>query len=69
MPLDHGGDRRQLGQALDARLRLRGLAGLGAEPVDEGLQVRALGVLFGAGRGRQALLLGEPLLEVVEPPV
>ena len=36
----------QLLQPLDARLRLLGLAGLGAEAVDERLQVRALGLLL-----------------------
>ena len=49
--LDRGRDRLELGQALDARLRLRRLAGLGAEAIDEFLQVRAFGFLLGARRG------------------
>ena len=39
-------DRLHLGQHLDARLRLSRLAGLGAEAVDEGLQMLALRVLL-----------------------
>jgi hypothetical protein len=67
MLLHHRGNRRQLGEALDARLRLCGLAGFGAKAVDEGLQVRALGLLLGARRGLQALPLRQPALEIVEP--
>ncbi len=51
------GDRRHLLQHLDARLRLPGLRRLGLEPVHEGLQVRAPGVLLlGLGRLHGALL-------------
>ena len=59
--LDHFRDRLELGQALDARLRLRGLARLGAEAVDETLQMRALGVLLGLGGGLQPVLLRPPV--------
>src|SRR5580698_6588748 len=41
--LDHLGDRLEFRQPLDTRLRLGRLAGLGAEPVDEFLQMSALG--------------------------
>ena len=63
--LDRLGDRLQFGEPLDARLRLRRLAGLGAEAVDEFLQMRALGVLLGAGRRLQPRLLGAAVLEIV----
>ena len=63
--LDRRGDRLQLGEALDARLRLGRLRGLGLEAVDEALQVRALGLLLGLGRGLEPGLLGPALLEVV----
>ncbi len=63
--LDHFRHRLELGEALDARLRLRRLAGLGAEPVDELLQMRALGVLLGPRRRQQPGLFRAALLEVV----
>ncbi len=59
------GDGLQLGQPLDAGLRLGGLAGLGLEAVDEALQVGALGLLLDPGRGLQPRLLRPPPLEVV----
>ena len=76
-PLLHRqGDRLQLGQALHAGLGLRGLGGLGAEAVHEGLQVSALGVLLDLGRLGEAGLLRPRGLEVVvaarveiEPPL
>ena len=43
---DDGRDRLELGQQLQARLRLARLGGLGAEAVDEGLQVLALRLLL-----------------------
>ena len=63
--LDHLGDRLELGQPLDARLRLRGLAGLGPEAIDEALQMRAFGLLLGPGRGLQPGLFGAPRFEIV----
>ena len=63
--LDDLGDRLELGQPLDARLRLRRLARLGAEAVDELLQMRALGLLLGPGRRLQPRLLGAPRFEIV----
>ena len=65
-PLLHRqGDGLQLGQALQPGLGLGGLGGLGAEPVDEGLQMRALRLLLGPGRLQQAGLLRPGLLEGV----
>ena len=59
-------DRLQLGQPLHARLGLGGLGGLGAEAVDEGLQVGALGLLLGLGRRPAAAAFSaRGLLEVV----
>ena len=43
---DQSGDRLELGEELDARLRLPRLGGLGAEPLDEGGESFALGLLF-----------------------
>jgi hypothetical protein len=43
---DAGGGRLELRQQLEPRLRLARLAGLGAEPLDEGEDVRALGLLL-----------------------
>ena len=63
--LDHLGDRLELGQPLDARLRLRRLARLGPEAVDETLQMRALGILLRLGRGLQPRLLGAPGFKIV----
>ena len=60
-----GGHRLELGQTLQARLRLRRLAGLGAEAVDEALKVGALGLLLDARGGLLTGLLGDPALEIV----
>src|SRR5262249_43266555 len=43
---DHRGDRFELGQELEARLRLARLGGLGAEPIGEGGAALALGLLL-----------------------
>jgi hypothetical protein len=63
--LDHRRYRRELGQPLDPGLRLRRLAGLGAETIDEGLQVVAFGFLLGAGGRLQPRLFRTSFLEVV----
>ena len=63
--LDHLGDRLQLGQPFDARLRLRRLARFRPEAIDEALQMRALGVLLGPGRGLQPRLLRATGFEIV----
>ena len=57
------GDRLELGEALDARLRLARLGGLGAEAVDEGLQVLALQLLLLGELGVEHLALGALALE------
>ena len=63
--LDGGGDGLHLGQTLHPGLGLGGLGGLGLETVDEGLEVSALGILFGLGRQLQPGLLGAGLFELV----
>ena len=63
--LHHRRDRLELGQPLQPALGLGGLGRLGAEAVDEGLQVRPLGLLLGAHGRLQPQLLGAALLEVV----
>ena len=59
--LDDGRDRIELGEPLDARLRLPRLRGLGLEPVDESLQVLALRLLLDLRLRGQLALLGELL--------
>ena len=63
--LDDLGDWFELGESLDARLRLGRLACLGPEPVDEALQVRAFGLLLGASRRLQPRLFRAPRFEFV----
>src|SRR5208282_4418884 len=57
--------RLQLGQPLDARLSLRGLAGLRSEPIDEALQMGALGFLLGPGRRLQPVLFRASRFKIV----
>ena len=52
-------------QRLEARLRLARLGGLGAEAVDEGLHVLALGLLLDAALLLQLALLATLPLELV----
>ena len=59
--LDDGGDRIELRQALDPRLRLARLRGFRFEAVDEGLQVLALRVLLHLCLRGQLAFLGELL--------
>ena len=56
--LDAHVDRLQLGEQLEARLGLARLGGLGAEPLDEGGEALALGVLLLG----EAEIEGEPLV-------
>ena len=51
-------DRRQLGELLHARLGLTRLAGFRLEPIDEGLQMLALGLLLLGDRGVERLTFG-----------
>ena len=65
--LDDRRDRLQLGEALHARLGLRRLAGLRAEPVDETLQMGPLGLLLVARGGLQPQLFAPAPFEIVVP--
>ena len=61
--VDHRRDRLHLGQHLQARLGLRRLGRLGAEAVDEGLQMRAPLLLLLQRLALQRLLLAPLALE------
>ena len=61
----HGGDRGELGQHLQAGLSLGGLGCGGAEAVDEGLQVGALGVDLHPGGFLQARALLPLMFEII----
>ena len=63
--LDDLRDRLKLGEALDARLGLRGLAGLRPKAIDEALQVRTLGFLLDLCRGLQPALFRPSRFEIV----
>ena len=54
----------QFGQPLHPRLRLLGLAGLGFEAVDEGLQVGAFGLFFQVGDLLQPQMFGALTLKI-----
>ena len=64
--VDDRRDRLQFGEQLEARLRLARLGGLGAETVDEGLQLLAAVLLLLAGLGGERARLAPLRLERAE---